>query len=341
MAADWHRLCGDADGEGSKMANQITIREMRVNLQLDDIVLEGHLAVPEDPQGLVVFAHGSGSSRHSPRNRFVARRLNEGHLATLLFDLLTEEEHARDQVAGQFRFDIRLLANRLAGAVDSLAGRPETEGMNIGLFGASTGAAAALITAAERVENIAAVVSRGGRPDLAWESLPEVQAPTLLIVGQLDKQVIELNQRAYEQLKAEKRLDIVSGATHLFEEPGALEAVADLATRWFVRYLKPQGVSSVRAGFSPAAAGNELPNKRQMIQAIIDEEQEPWIVMKPSRQDPTDPEPLCVFENPAEQSQATAEIPLEWFQNRELEKIKQTIQQSLRHAQPKYKDATS
>jgi putative phosphoribosyl transferase len=322
------------------MPNQITIREMRVNLQLDDIVLEGHLAIPEDPQGIVVFAHGSGSSRHSPRNRFVARQLNEGHLSTLLFDLLTEEEHARDQVAGQFRFNIRLLADRLGGAVDSLAGRPETEGMNIGLFGASTGAAAALITAAERVENIAAVVSRGGRPDLAWESLTDVQAPTLLIVGELDKQVIELNQRAYEQLNTEKRLDIVSGATHLFEEPGALEAVADLALRWFVRYLKTQTGISVQAGFS-SSRQTELPNKRQTIQAIIDEEQEPWIVMKPSRQDPTDPELLCIFENPAEQTQATAEIPLEWFHNRELDKIKETIQRSLRHAQPKYKDATS
>lgn len=320
------------------MADERTIREMSVNLQLGDIVLEGHLALPEDPHGIVVFAHGSGSSRHSPRNRFVATRLNEGHLATLLFDLLTEEEHARDQVAGQFRFDIRLLADRLVGTVDSLARRPDTAAMNIGLFGASTGAAAALITAAERAENTAAVVSRGGRPDLAWESLPEVQAPTLLIVGQLDHQVIELNRRAHEQLKAEKRLDIVNGATHLFEEPAALEAVADLATRWFVRYLKPQTVSSVRAGFSPTPAGkNEPANKRQIIQAIIDEEPEPWIVMKPSRQDPTDPQPLCVFENPAEQTRATAEIPLEWFQNRELEKIKETIQQSLRHARPTYK----
>jgi putative phosphoribosyl transferase len=315
------------------MANQIVVRETRIDLRLDDIVLEGHLAIPEEPHGIVLFAHGSGSSRHSPRNRFVARRLNESHLGTLLFDLLTEQEHARDQVTGRFRFDIHLLGERLISAVDSIARQPETAGMSVGLFGASTGAAAALIAAAARVETVAAVVSRGGRPDLAWESLAEIRAPTLLIVGELDRPVIELNQRAYEQLKTEKRLDIVSGATHLFEEPGALEAVADLAARWFVHYVKPQPESSVQAGFP--ATRNEPPNKREMIQAIIDEEQEPWIIMKPSRKDPTDPEPLCVFENPAEHTQATAEIPLEWFQNRELEKIRQTIQQSLRQAQVK------
>jgi putative phosphoribosyl transferase len=219
------------------VANKLTIREIRVDLQLDEVTLEGHLAIPEDPYGIVIFAHGSGSSRHSPRNRFVARRLNEGHLATLLFDLLTEEENARDQVTGQFRFDIPLLAGRLTGAVDSVAQREETAGMNVGLFGASTGAAAALITAAERADRIAAVVSRGGRPDLARESLAHVNAPTLLIVGELDQSVINLNERAHEQLQTEKRLDIVSGATHLFEESGALEAVADLAAQWFVKYL--------------------------------------------------------------------------------------------------------
>jgi hypothetical protein len=168
--------------------------------------------------------------------------------------------------------------------------------------------------------------------------LTQVTAPTLLIVGEIDPVVIELNQRAYEQLKSQKRLDIVKGATHLFEEPGALDAVADLATQWFVRYLKE--VTSV-PGRALATEPDrrttmEPSNKREVIQAIIDEEQEPWIIMKPSRQDPTDPEPLCIFENPAEHTQATAEIPLVWFQNRELEKIKQTIQQSLRHAQVKY-----
>jgi putative phosphoribosyl transferase len=323
------------------LVNQLTIREMRVNLQVDEVTLEGHLAVPEDPHGIVIFAHGSGSSRHSPRNRFVARRLNESHLATLLFDLLTEEEHALDQATGHLRFDIRLLGARLVGAVDSVARRSETAGMNIGLFGASTGAAAALVAAAERTNEIAAVVSRGGRPDLAWESLRHVMAPSLLIVGEIDPVVIELNQQAYQQLKCEKRLDVVNGATHLFEEPGALEAVADLASHWFVRYLKRKEVRSLRASDSsttPERRKNmELPNKREMIQAIIDEEQEPWIIMKPSRQDPTDAEPLCIFENPAEHTQAKAEIPLAWFQNRELEKIKETIQQSLRHAEVQYK----
>jgi putative phosphoribosyl transferase len=226
-------------------ANQLTIRELRVSLQLDDVNLEGHLAVPEESGGIVIFAHGSGSSRHSPRNRSVAKRLNEARLATLLFDLLTEEEQARDQASGQFRFDVLLLARRLANTVNSITARSETAGMKIGLFGASTGAAAALMTAAERVNEVAAVVSRGGRPDLAWESLPDVRAPTLLIVGELDRAVIELNQRAYAQLQAEKRLDIVTGATHLFEEPGTLEAVADLATQWFARYLEAKNARSV------------------------------------------------------------------------------------------------
>jgi putative phosphoribosyl transferase len=187
------------------------------------------------------------TSRHSPRNRLVAKRLNEARLATLLFDLLTEGEQLADQATGKFRFDILLLARRLADTVDSVARRWETAGMHIGLFGASTGAAAALITAAERTNEVAAVVSRGGRPDLAWESLPQVMAPTLLIVGEIDPEVIELNQGAYEQLKTEKRFDIVPGATHLFEEPGTLDAVAELAIQWFVRYLRPKNESSARA----------------------------------------------------------------------------------------------
>jgi putative phosphoribosyl transferase len=321
------------------MDNQVTIRETRIDLQLEDATLEGHLAVPEESRGIVIFAHGSGSSRHSPRNRSVAKRLNEVRLTTLLFDLLTEEEQARDQASGQFRFDIFLLARRLANTVDSMTARSETAGMKIGLFGASTGAAAALITAAERVNEVAAVVSRGGRPDLAWESLAQATAPTLLIVGEMDPAVIELNRRAYAQLQAEKRLDIVSGATHLFEEPGTLEAVADLATQWFARYLEakdPRPAPTNDLSTKPDRTTNgELPNKREMIQAIIDEEQEPWIIMKPSRQDPTDPEPLCIFENPAAQTQAKTEIPVAWFQNRELQKIKEAIQQSLRHAETK------
>jgi putative phosphoribosyl transferase len=229
------------------LINQLTIREVRVSLQLDEITLEGHLAIPEDPRGTVIFAHGSGSSRHSPRNRSVARRLNETHLATLLFDLLTEEEQARDQVSGHFRFDIGLLARRLADTVDAATRRWETAGMKIGLFGASTGAAAAVITAAERSDEIGAVVSRGGRPDLAWQSLAQVMAPTLLIVGEMDPVVIDLNRRAYEQLKTEKRLDIVPGATHLFEEPGTLDAVADLAAQWFAHHLAPEN-TRVSAG---------------------------------------------------------------------------------------------
>ena len=228
------------------MARQ-AIRETRVDLQLDDVSLEGHLAMPEDPRGIVIFAHGSGSSRHSPRNRAVARRLHEARLATLLFDLLTEGEQAADQSSGRFRFDILLLARRLADTVDAVTRRWETANMTIGLFGASTGAAAALIAAAERTEEIAAIVSRGGRPDLAAESLAQVSAPTLLIVGEMDRDVIKLNRAAYEQLSTEKRLEIVSGATHLFEEPGALETVADLAAEWFGRYLKPKK-SKVSAG---------------------------------------------------------------------------------------------
>jgi putative phosphoribosyl transferase len=216
----------------------MTIRETRVGLQLDDVTLEGHLAIPEDPNGIVIFARGSGSSRQSPRNRFVAKQLNESHLGTLLFDLLTEEEHAIDQTSGQFRFDVLLLARRLAGTVDHMSRHWESTKIKIGLFGASTGAAAALITAAERVNEVAAVVSRGGRPDLAEESLPQVRAPSLLVVGEMDATVIELNQRAYAQLQTEKRLDIVTCATHLFEEPGTLESVAELAREWFMKYLK-------------------------------------------------------------------------------------------------------
>lgn len=219
------------------MVNQLLTRETRLNLQLRNITLEGHLAVPEEARGLVIFAHGSGSSRHSPRNRSVARRLNEAHLATLLFDLLTEAEQARDQTTGELRFDIPFLAQRLSDAVSSVAERPEINNMRFGLFGASTGAAAALMTAARHADQIAAIVSRGGRPDLAWQSLAQVKAPTLLVVGEMDRAVIELNRRAFAQLQSEKRFEIVSGASHLFEEPGTLDAVADLAAQWFARYL--------------------------------------------------------------------------------------------------------
>jgi putative phosphoribosyl transferase len=202
------------------------------------VTLSGSLVVPDGAVGLVVFAHGSGSSRFSPRNRAVAEFLNRAGLATLLFDLLTAEENAVDLGTRQFRFDIGLLAERLVGAIDWLGRYDATSGLSIGLFGASTGAAAALLAAADRPGTVAAVVSRGGRPDLAEERLADVRAPTLLIVGGEDVPVIELNRWAAEQLKSVHRLEIVPGATHLFEEPGALERVAELARDWFRKYLR-------------------------------------------------------------------------------------------------------
>ena len=211
------------------------LRDVRV--QAEGATLEGNLTIPPGARGIVVFAHGSGSSRFSPRNRYVAGILNDGGLATLLTDLLTAEEHAVDERTRALRFDIGLLARRLTGVVDWVASRPETEALRIGLFGASTGAAAALICAADRPERIAAVVSRGGRPDLAQADLPRVKAPTLLVVGSLDTPVIRMNQEAAAQLRADHRIEIVAGATHLFEEPGTLEAMARLARDWFARHL--------------------------------------------------------------------------------------------------------
>lgn len=202
------------------------------------VKLSGSLFIPDQPLGLVVFAHGSGSSRFSPRNRAVADFLDRAGLATLLFDLLTAEENAVDLGTREFRFDIGLLTERLVGAMDWLSHYGLTAGLPIGLFGASTGAAAALRAAADRPDAVAAVVSRGGRPDLAEERLPEVRAPTLLIVGGEDAPVIELNQWAAERLQAVHRLEIVPGATHLFEEPGALERVAELARDWFLKYFR-------------------------------------------------------------------------------------------------------
>ncbi|HYE36319.1 dienelactone hydrolase family protein [Methylocaldum sp.] len=202
------------------------------------VSLSGSLFMPDRSLGLVVFAHGSGSSRFSPRNRAVADFLNRADLATLLFDLLTAEENDVDQYTRQFRFDIGLLTERLVGAIDWVSRYEVTIGLPIGLFGASTGAAAALRAAAERPEQVAAVVSRGGRPDLAEERLPEVRAPTLLIVGGDDDVVIELNRLAAERLNAVHQLEIVPGATHLFEEPGTLERVEELARDWFLRYFR-------------------------------------------------------------------------------------------------------
>ena len=199
--------------------------------------LQGELTVPAGARGLVLFAHGSGSSRMSPRNRFVAGELAEGGLATLLFDLLTYEEDMADRHSGRYRFDIELLAERLVGAVDWVGAQPRLAGLGLGLFGASTGAAAALMAAAERPDAVRAVVSRGGRPDLAEGALSAVRAPTLLIVGENDPEVVELNRRAFDALDAEKSMRLVPGATHLFEEPGTLVEVARLALLWFEKHL--------------------------------------------------------------------------------------------------------
>jgi dienelactone hydrolase len=199
--------------------------------------LEGNLWVPGNAAGVVLFAHGSGSSRHGPRNRYVAEVLRQGGLATLLMDLLTAAEEREDARTARLRFDIGFLAQRLAGAIDWLVGNPATSHLRIGLFGASTGAAAALVAAVERPEAVGAVVSRGGRPDLALPVLERVQAPTLLIVGSLDEPVIGMNREALHHLQAEKHLEIVAGATHLFEEKGTLEEVARLARDWFRTHL--------------------------------------------------------------------------------------------------------
>ena len=214
--------------------------ERPVRVSAGPVELEGTLGVPEGARGVVLFAHGSGSSRHSPRNRHVAGLLRRAGLATLLIDLLTSEEEEVDLRTGHLRFDIRLLAQRLIGASGWLQDQPETANLRIGYFGASTGAGAALVAAAEHPEAVGAVVSRGGRPDLAGEALPRVEAPTLLIVGGKDAVVIGMNEEALGLLRAEKRLEIVPGATHLFEEPGALEEVSRLAAGWFVRHLAPK-----------------------------------------------------------------------------------------------------
>lgn len=211
--------------------------EKLVRVRADSVTLEGNLAIPDGAEGIVVFAHGSGSSRHSSRNRFVAQTLYDGGLATLLFDLLTAQEEQIDLRTRHLRFDIEMLAGRVVGTIDWLGEQPETEALNIGLFGSSTGAAAALIAAAERPDVVQAVVSRGGRPDLAGPALRQVQAPTLLIVGGDDVPVIGMNQEAMAQMNAEKKLEIIPGATHLFEEPGTLEEVARRARNWFQKYL--------------------------------------------------------------------------------------------------------
>lgn len=224
--------------------NNTNIEHREVQILSTGVRLEGIMSVPKDANGIVLFVHGSGSSRHSPRNQFVARILQESGLATLLFDLLTPAEEEIDQRTRQWRFDTNLLARRTAAVLEWLDLEPYVYGMKRGLFGSSTGAAAALIAAAELPEKVSAVVSRGGRPDLAGEYLPKVQAPTLLIVGGLDEIVIDLNEQAFERIPpaSEKKLMIVPGASHLFEEPGTLEYVAQLARDWFQTHLNKVNV---------------------------------------------------------------------------------------------------
>lgn len=208
-----------------------------VSITAGSVQLTGNLVIPTNAQGIVLFAHGSGSSRLSPRNRYVAEVLQSTGLATLLFDLLTANEDVIDQRTRHLRFDMGLLSARLIGATDWVLQNPITHALNIGYFGASTGSAAALMAAASRPDAVKAIVSRGGRPDLAGFALTRIKAPTLLIVGGNDAPVIVLNQEAYRDIAAEKQLEVVPGATHLFTEPGALEQVAQLASQWFGKYL--------------------------------------------------------------------------------------------------------
>jgi putative phosphoribosyl transferase len=211
--------------------------ECPVTIEIPSATLDGDLCLPNNVKGIVIFAHGSGSSRLSPRNRFVAGILQTAGMGTLLFDLLRAKEEAIDDRTGELRFNIKFLAQRLIEVTDWLPKFLEAENLKLGYFGASTGAAAALVAAAERTKAIQAVVSRGGRPDLAEDALPRVKAPTLLIVGGEDFEVIEMNREALKALKTEKTLVIIPGATHLFEEPGALEQVADLAASWFTKHF--------------------------------------------------------------------------------------------------------
>jgi putative phosphoribosyl transferase len=208
-----------------------------VHIPAGPVIVDGNLTVPQSTSGLVLFAHGSGSSRHSPRNQFVARTLNNEGLATLLFDLLTPEEESVDLRTREHRFNISLLAERLVHATKWAKQQQQTRDLRVGYFGSSTGGGAALVAAAELPDDVGAVVSRGGRPDLAGDPLPKVKAPTLLIVGGEDHVVIELNEQARAQMRCEIKIDIVPGATHLFEEPGALEQVAKLASDWFVYHI--------------------------------------------------------------------------------------------------------
>lgn len=225
------------------MPDMLGLEEREVTIPAGEVELKGDLRLPPGARALVLFAHGSGSSRKSPRNRLVAAALNEAGIATLLLDLLTVGEEQEDLYTGHLRFDIPLLAGRLAAATEALRGRSDTRDLALGYFGASTGAAAALLAAARQPEAVKAVVSRGGRPDLAGPVLEHVVAPTLLIVGERDEEVLELNREAYSALRCEKQLEVVPFATHLFEEPGTLEAVARLAARWFLDHLEPEPIA--------------------------------------------------------------------------------------------------
>src|SRR5829696_848397 len=213
------------------------MEEREVRVSAGQVALDGNLGIPDETRGIVLFAHGSGSGRHSPRNRHVAQALREAGLATLLIDLLTPDEEEVDLQTRHLRFDVGLLAERLVGVTDWLAQNPRTQNLCVGYFGASTGAGAALVAATERSGVVGAVVSRGGRPDLAGEALPRVAAPTLLIVGGEDEPVIGMNRKAMGKMSTDKELEIVPGASHLFEEPEKLEEVARLAARWFARHL--------------------------------------------------------------------------------------------------------
>jgi dienelactone hydrolase len=214
------------------------IRDREVRIEVDGVVLEGHLSIPQNASSIVLFVHGSGSGRHSPRNRFVAGVLQSAGIGTLLFDLLTREEEVLDIRTASLRFDIRLLSRRLLGVTDWILREPATRTLRVGYFGASTGAAAALVAAARLGESVGAVVSRGGRPDLAEAALGFVCNPTLLIVGGDDRSVLRLNETAMAELHcSEKKLVVIPGATHLFEEPGALEEVARIAALWFQHHL--------------------------------------------------------------------------------------------------------
>ncbi len=225
-------------------SSQDDIRFQSVRIPVGTVQLQGDLDVPDKAGSVVIFAHGSGSSRHSPRNRMVAEKLRQAGLGTLLMDLLTPAEEQEDLYTAELRFDIALLAERLIGATSWIKSQPQTRHLNVGYFGASTGGGAALVAAARQPELVRAVVCRGGRPDLAGDALPRVQSPTLLIVGGNDLPVIDMNEQAMGRMTAPVRLEIIPGATHLFEEPGALEQVAQLAREWFLAHLSHEPLAS-------------------------------------------------------------------------------------------------